>query len=166
MPDRAHPDPAPSEPTDEAALALRRFRMVFNAVRTHFRQMEKQTGLGGALIWALSLIQARPGIGVTEVARAMDIHQSTASNLIATLTRKQLVTTQRSASDRRVALLHTTPSGTALLQTVPGPFEGVLPGALKQLPQQSLCALNGHLGELIARLQVDEATGNLPLGSL
>ena len=26
---------------------LRRFRVVFNAVRTHFRQMEKQVGLGG-----------------------------------------------------------------------------------------------------------------------
>ena len=44
-------------PNDEAALALRGFRQVFNAVKTHFRQLENRSGLGGAQIWALSIIR-------------------------------------------------------------------------------------------------------------
>ena len=35
---------------------LRQFRMLFNAVRRHFHRLEKQAGIGGANVWALSLI--------------------------------------------------------------------------------------------------------------
>jgi len=37
-----------ANPTDNAAQALRQFRVVFNAVRTHFGQVEQESGLGGA----------------------------------------------------------------------------------------------------------------------
>ena len=59
-----------------ATRVLRQFRLVFNTVKTHFQQVEKQAGLGGAQVWALSVIQARPGIGVTGLAAAMDVHQT------------------------------------------------------------------------------------------
>ncbi len=52
-----------------AAQVLRRFRVVFNAVRSHFQQVEKQVGLGGAQVWALSLVRDQPGIGMGGVAR-------------------------------------------------------------------------------------------------
>ena len=42
---------------------LRRFRLVFNAVKTHFQQVEKKAGVGGAQFWALSVIRAHPGLG-------------------------------------------------------------------------------------------------------
>lgn len=71
----------------DAARVLRRFRLVFNAVKTHFQQVEKRTGLGGAQLWALSIIRQRPDIGVGDLANAMDIHQSTASNLVRALLR-------------------------------------------------------------------------------
>ncbi|HBZ08040.1 MAG TPA: MarR family transcriptional regulator, partial [Massilia sp.] len=64
---------------------LRQFRIVFNAVKNHFRQVERDAGLGGAQLWALSVIAQSPGIGVTDLARALDIHQSTASNLVRAL---------------------------------------------------------------------------------
>ena len=61
---------------------LRKFRSVFNAVKTHFQQVEKRAGIGGAQLWALSVVHAQPDIGVGGLARAMDIHQTTASNLV------------------------------------------------------------------------------------
>ena len=61
---------------------LRQFRVVFNAVRTHFQQVEKKVGIGGAQVWALSVIRRTPGAGVNSLAQAMNIHQSTASNLV------------------------------------------------------------------------------------
>src|SRR5665647_3144949 len=75
-------DAKPTVETIAPAKVLRRFRVVFNAIRTHFRQIEKQVGLGGAQVWALSIITNNPGIGMGGIATNMDIHQSTASNLI------------------------------------------------------------------------------------
>jgi hypothetical protein len=48
----AEADAADAARAEKAARVLRRFRMVFNAVKTHFQQVEKQAGIGGAQVWA------------------------------------------------------------------------------------------------------------------
>jgi len=151
---------------NDAAQVLRRFRVVFNAIRTHFRQVEKESGLGGAQVWALSLINNQPGMGVGDIAKGMDTHQSTASNLIKLLAKKQLVTLTKSLQDKRMVELRITPAGQALLAHIPGPFEGVLPGALSQLDADTLRRLNGDLGLLIGALHADESAGQIPLANL
>ena len=157
----------PSTPENaDAAQVLRRFRVVFNAVRTHFRQVEKESGLGGAQVWALSLIRSQPGMGVGDVAKGMDTHQSTASNLVKLLVKKQLVTMSKSLEDKRVVELRITPAGLAVLAQIPGPFEGVLPGALGQLDASTLARLNRDLGQLIGALHADESAGHIPLAQL
>lgn len=145
---------------------LRRFRVVFNAVRTHFRQVEKRVGLGGAQVWALSVIANNPGIGMGGIAVSMDIHQSTASNLIKTLVTKKLITMEKSPADRRNVQLHLLPAGKKLLAKVEGPFEGVLPVALGNLPAKTLLRLDKDLGELIALLQADETAAETPLANI
>lgn len=100
----------PPDPVSPAQV-LRRFRVVFNAVRTHFSQLEKQVGLGGAQVWALSLIKANPGIGMGGIAAQMDIHQSTASNLIKALLKKELIVMTKGAEDRRSVHLKVLPHG-------------------------------------------------------
>jgi DNA-binding MarR family transcriptional regulator len=124
------------------AQVLRSFRVVFNAVRSHFRDMEKQVGLGGAQVWALSIIKATPGIGMGGIALGMDIHQSTASNLIKALQKKELIQMSKSTEDRRNVKLKILPAGNALLRKVSGPFEGVLPAALGGLELPTLNRLN------------------------
>jgi DNA-binding MarR family transcriptional regulator len=157
--------PQPIE-TVTPAKVLRRFRVVFNAVRTHFRQMEKQVGLGGAQVWALSVIKAHPGIGMGGVAADMDIHQSTASNLIKTLLGKELISLEKSPDDKRNVRLKILPAGTRVLKKVSGPFEGVLPMALGSLSEQTLQRLNEDLGQLIEVLNVDEAAEETPLANI
>lgn len=137
---------------------LRRFRVVFNAVKTHFQQVEKQAGIGGAPLWALSVVQQQPGIRVTELALAMDIHQSTASNLVRSLVERKLVKTVQGASDRRSVELSLLPAGAALLTKAPGPFSGVLPAALAQLNPQTLQRLDQDLASLIAVLAAEATT--------
>jgi DNA-binding MarR family transcriptional regulator len=150
-----------------AARVLRQFRIVFNAVKSHFRQVEREAGLGGAQVWALSVIASRPGIGVTELAHAIDIHQSTASNLIKVLVERRLISAAREGADRRGVALRVLPSGQAVLQRAPGPFTGVLPDALESLDEQTLARLEQDLGKLILALAADEQAGaNLPLAQL
>lgn len=145
---------------------MRRFRTVFNAVKTHFRQVEKQVGIGGAQLWALSVVQARPGLGVGELALAMDIHQSTASNLVKSLVKAGLLRTHRGPEDRRAARLELGDAGAALLQQAPGPFAGVLPQALRSLDTATLLRLDQDLGALLVLLQADEHAQGLPLADM
>lgn len=174
---RAQPTPASmpmTEPAaesasltaEQAAVVLRRFRVVFNAVRTHFKQVEKQVGLGGAQVWALSIIRDQPGIGLGALARSMDVHQSTASNLVKGMLKKDLIRADKGHADKRQVQLVALPKALALLAQVPGPFEGVLPEALENLPAQTLARLDQDLAELIAVLKADETTGSIPLASL
>jgi DNA-binding MarR family transcriptional regulator len=156
----------PLSADETAALVLRKFRVVFNAIRTHFREIEKEAGIGGAQVWALSLIRATPGAGVGHIAKSMDIHQSTASNLVKTLVGKKLITLTKSVSDKRSVELKITAEGAKILRKIPGPFEGVLPIALATLPIATLERLNKDLGELTLALRADDDAGNIPLASL
>lgn len=150
----------------QSAVVLRRFRVVFNAVRTHFKQVEKRVGLGGAQVWALSVIRDQPGIGLGELARRLDVHQSTASNLVKGLLAKGLIRADKGRADKRQVQLEALPEALALLAKVPGPFEGVLPVALDQLPSQTLQQLDQNLAELIGLLKADESGGGVPLAHL
>lgn len=151
-------------PTQTHKQVLRRFRIVFNAVKTHFRQVEKSVGIGGAQLWALSVIHDHPGIGMGELAQSMDVHQSTASNLVKALVAQELVATARSTTDRRAVALTLLPAGKRLIKKAPMPFTGVLPDALARLEPSALRRLDKDLGQLIALLEADEDAGGTPLG--
>lgn len=158
--------PAPQPQRTQPSQVLRRFRVVFNAVRSHFKQIEKQVGLGGAQVWALSVIRDQPGIGMGELAKSLDVHQSTASNLVRSLQKKELIRLDKDAIDKRHVHLHITPQAVLLLADVPGPFEGVLPAALAELSPATLQRLDQDLVELIGRLKADESAGAIPLAQL
>jgi DNA-binding MarR family transcriptional regulator len=154
-----------SASTDEAATrVLRRFRVVFNAVKSHFREVEKKAGVAGAQLWALNVIREQPGIGVRDLAVAMDVHQSTASNLLRGLLELELVTARKEGSDRRAVQLRILPAGTRVLRRAPSPFNGVLPDAIAALDARTLAQLDRDLGKLIAVLNGDKRMANMPLG--
>jgi DNA-binding MarR family transcriptional regulator len=140
--------------------------MVFNAVKTHFQQVEKVAGIGGAQLWAISVIHQEPDIPVGRLARAMDIHQTTASNLVKGLLRSGYIEASRDAADRRSNRLRLTPEGAKVLEKAPGPFSGVLPEALAALDKDSLDRLDEDLGKLLAILSTDERAARIPLAQL
>lgn len=152
--------------TELSTQALRRFRMVFNAVKTHFQQIEKRSGVGGAQMWALSVIREQPGIGVGDLARAMDVHQSTASNLVKSLVENGMVASAKDGLDRRALRLRLLPPGSTVLRRTPGPLQGVLPEALKTLDPKTLKRLNADLDQLLTVLKTDERAAWIPLSEL
>ncbi|MCC2974939.1 MarR family winged helix-turn-helix transcriptional regulator [Massilia sp. IC2-476] len=162
----ASPAQPPSALDAQPMRVLRQFRIVFNAVKTHFRQVEREAGVGGAQLWALSVIQQYPGIGATGLARELDIHQSTASNLVRGLVERGYVSGSREGADRRTVALHVLPPGQEVLQRAPMPFAGVLPDALASLDGATLCQLERNLDLLIAELGADDEAGKVPLSQL
>ena len=162
----AQPAVEPNPDARPSVRVLRQFRLIFNTVKTHFQQMEKRAGLGGAQVWALSVIRDRPGIGVNDLARAMDVRQPTASNLVKSLSDHDLVDVRKHERDRRAVMLHLRPAAAAVLRRVPGPFTGVLPDALASLDEATLQRLERDLAVLIQRLAADERAAKIPLGQL
>lgn len=152
--------------SDAAVQVLRHFRSVFNAVKTHFQQVEKRAGIGGAQVWALSTIRAQSGIGMNDLATALDIHQTTASNLVKSLLKLELVKVEKKGADKRAVQLYILPAGRALLKKVPGPFSGVLPKALAELGPKTLQRLERDLSQLLVLLNADDRAAKTPLAQL
>ncbi|MCE1172760.1 MAG: MarR family transcriptional regulator, partial [Azovibrio sp.] len=71
----SRPSPAPMD-------VLKQFRSIFNTVKQHFQQVEAACRVSGAQLWALAVIVRQPGLRVSELAKAMAVHQSTTSNLV------------------------------------------------------------------------------------
>ena len=163
-PKTTRPASRAAQPNPDATLVLRQFRLVFNAVKTHFQQVEHQAGLGGAQVWALSVVQAKPGLGMNELARAMDIHQSTASNLVRTLLEARLVVSEKGEVDRRAVHLHATARGLKILAKAPAPLTGLLPDALQRLDAATLQRMDRDLARLVRELKADPDAANVLIG--
>ena len=145
-------------------LAL--FRIVFKSANRHFHEIEKKTGIGGASLWALAEIAETSGLTVSGLAKAMAVHQSTASNLMEKLETSGYILRTRSTEDRRVVYLEITAKGSATLEKSPPPYRGVLPDALLRLDSTSLEQLNKNLNKLVSSLEhKQDNAGYEPLGS-
>lgn len=122
--------------------------------------------MGGAQVWALSIVRGQPGIGVGDLARAMDVHQSTASNLVKGLAERRLLRVERNPADRRAVHLHLMAAGAAALRKAPTPFAGVLPEALAALDEKTLRRLCQDLDALLMVLHADRRAARTPLADL
>ncbi len=133
---------------------LKKFRIIYGSVRQHFREVESNCGVTGSQLWILQEIHKRPGIGVSELAERLSIHQSTCSQLVEKLSLRTLVRKERSKGDQRRVGLHLTEEASALLKNAPGPAEGILPEALHALPEDILRSLDNALLEVIGQLRM------------
>ena len=134
--------------------ALGKFRIIFGAIRQHFREVEKACGVSGSQIWVLAALAESPGLRVSELAEALAIHASTASNLLDKIEKSGLARRERGQPDQRVVRLYLTEAGKAALGSAPQPFTGVLIHALNQLPPYVLARLNQDLDTLINHMEV------------
>jgi len=146
---------------------LRQFRVIFRSVRKHFQQIEKSVGISGSQLWAVSVIAEQPGIRVTELAKSMSIHQTTASNLVEKLCELDFIYRERSNTDSRVIQLFPTESGKKRLDSAPGPVRGLLPDALGKLRYTTLVALNNNLSELLTQMDaLEPQSEDVPLADI
>ncbi|HQV13575.1 MAG TPA: MarR family transcriptional regulator [Denitromonas sp.] len=153
--------------TDNATHeALRLFRSIYAGVRHHLQNIERRCGASGAQVWALALVARQPGIRVTELAGAMAIHPSTASNLLAKAEKGGLLRRERSQADQRVVKLFLTELGADTLAKAPEPVAGLLPDALARLPQDVLLRLSADLQLLATRMDVQEDAAGRPFSEL
>lgn len=159
----------PTNNSDSVSLeieVLRGFRIVFNSVKAHFKNVEKISGLGGAQLWALSVVANNPDIVVGQLAASMDIHQTTASNILKSLIDAGHIEAIRTPTDRRKISLRVGPLGIKVLKSAPEPFTGVLPDALARLDRSTLLRLRKDLNALNKALSADKSGAKVPLANM
>jgi len=152
---------------DAAREALRQFRVIFGAVRQHFKAIEKACGVSGAQIWAMAALRQTPGMKVSELAQALSIHASTASNLLDKIEKAGMIRRERNTVDQRVVKQYLNAAGEKALEKAPQPLTGILTHALGQLPDPSLDRLNQDLATLIAHMgEINTRDAQKPLSEL
>lgn len=157
---------ASERPAESSHEALKRFRQIFRAVQQHSQWVEQCCGLTSAQLWAVSELSRRPGQRVSDVATALSIHPSTASNLLDKLEKKGFVQKERRNDDQRVVRLTLTERGQQILANAPQPAEGILQSALFALSDSVLRSLIENLDQLLSTMKVDVDWAALePLGS-
>ncbi|QKT03764.1 MarR family transcriptional regulator [Ectothiorhodospiraceae bacterium 2226] len=168
MPNESVSGPRPDDGLRSTRLnaIIRDLRLVLGAIREHSRWVESHCGVSAAQLWALWELATAPGMRVSELSRALTIHQSTASNMLDKLERKALVERVRGGPDQRVVRLYLTEAGMSLLQDAPRPAQGAISSALQSLPDAELEGLHRHLDRLVQAMGVTDRQAALrPLGA-
>jgi DNA-binding MarR family transcriptional regulator len=128
------------------------FRMIFKSSNKHSENIEKVAGISGTQLWALAEINDTPNITVNNLAKTMALHQSTISNLIDKMEKRNLIQRIRSTEDKRVVYLSLTNEGNEILQNAPSPAKGILVDALSAMPDDDLISLQNNLNNLVDQL--------------
>lgn len=150
-----------------AVDALKKFRIIYGCVRQQFREVEQRCGVSGSQLWLLHEVAGMPGIGVSDLADRLSIHQSTCSQLVEKLVASGLIVKERSKQDQRRVGLTLSSKAADLIAGAPGPADGVFPDALKALHEDDLRELNAALSNVIEQLHMrNEKFADKPLADL
>lgn len=146
---------------------LKKFRIIYGTVRQHFREIERTCGVTGSQLWVMQEVANTPGIGVSELAERLSIHQSTCSQLVEKLAARKMISKERSKEDQRRVGLRLTEEAARLVDNAPGPAEGVLTEALSDLPDETMQSLDSSLEKVIQQLRIrDDLLAGRPLSDL
>lgn len=136
-------------------------RIVYKAVQSHSKRVEKVCGLSSAKLWMLHEITQNPGIRVSQLADLLSIHPSTCSNMLDKIEADGLIYRDRSKTDQRTVHLFATDRGQQLLKSAPTPAQGQLSSALEKLSEEQLASLENSLNDFIKALHFDDASAAL-----
>jgi DNA-binding MarR family transcriptional regulator len=102
---------------------------------------------------ALIVLHRTGPLPVTSLAERVGVHQSTATRIAARLGRRELVTSQKSAEDRRLTVVSLTPSGRSLVDQVIARRRADIADVVRRLPRSRVVDAHSALQAFAAALQ-------------
>lgn len=134
---------------DVVASIIDNIRRFFQVVNEHSKLVERDTGLTGSQLWAMKVIAEAASIKPSELARRMYLHPATVVGLIDRLVRRELVSRNRSETDRRIVEITLTEKGRALLISAPEVPQGRLVKGLENLSPERVLMVADGVTELV-----------------
>jgi DNA-binding MarR family transcriptional regulator len=134
--------------TTDPITVANRLRPVLLKLNRHLRREIHSLGVTGGQASLLFTIQARPGIGVRELAVLERMSAPGMSKYVGRLEVAGLVAREPSASDRRRIGLRVTPEGERVLRSVKSRRTAWLAARLRELPPEELEAIDDAIAPL------------------
>jgi len=131
-------------------------RRLFYVLAEQSRKAEQETGLTGAQLWVVKMLEEGSPMKVTELARRMYLHPATMVGLLDRLEAKSLVQRSRSDKDRRVVHITITEQGRELVRNSPEVAKGLLVKGLEPLPEKKVKVISDGLEQIVNILGVQE----------
>ncbi|MBI3932081.1 MAG: MarR family transcriptional regulator [Acidobacteria bacterium] len=139
----------------DAAGVVRSLRRLFKAIHEYSKAVHGRTGLSGPQLWALTILDAEPGISLGRLADRMFAHPSTVSGIVDRLVDRRAVTRTVDREDRRGIRLSLTPLGRRLLRRSPPPVQAGLSRSLDSMPAAHLRRLRTSLERVARETETD-----------
>ena len=128
-------------------------KVISQYLQRYSKSLEKEFDLSAAQLLALWSIKDAQKLRVSDIAKALSIHLSTASNMLDKIEHKKLIKRVREGKDMRVVYIRLTKRGENLLSKTPHPSQGKLAMALRIMGDREINSLSRNLGNLILSLQ-------------
>ncbi|MGW8193032.1 MAG: MarR family winged helix-turn-helix transcriptional regulator [Desulforhopalus sp.] len=106
-----------------ANRVLSSLRRIIQANNVHSRQLVRQYGITTPQLLILRQIEAEGALTVSQLAKAISLKQTTVTDILNRLEKKELVHRRRDDHDRRKVLIEETNRGRALLDSAPPPLQ-------------------------------------------
>jgi len=149
----------------QIAAAEETFQLILRLVRmvqSGMQSIDPSQGLSGSQLWALWQISAQPGLRVAELAKALHIQSSTASNLLDKLESRGLIQRERRDTDNRVVRIYLTNAAIDVVSDIPGPMQGRLRHQLREVPAPILKGLLQGLASILDDMENQSAPRAAP----
>lgn len=102
--------------TDQSLVALRR---ILRATEIYGRKLAKAAGLTAVQFRVLQIVAERGNCTATEIAHKMRVSQATVTSLVDKLVRREVVTREKSQTDRRQIHIIITAAGREIVSHAP-----------------------------------------------
>ena len=133
---------------------LRSMRRMTRAIDLHSRRLASEVGLTVPQLVCLRAIDAeKDGITPSRVADEVHLSRATITGILDRLSKRGLVTRERTSSDRRVVTLHVTDAGVELLSQAPSPLHSQFARRLAALSPEEQAGILGVLEEVVRMME-------------
>ena len=129
-------------------------RRIFYALAEEARKTEHETGLTGAQLWVIKLLDEASPMNVTELARRMSLHPATMVGLLDRLETKGLIQRTRSENDRRVVHVMITAQGLELVRNSSEVEQRLLVDGLEPLAENKVRTISIGVDQIVRILGV------------
>ncbi len=141
---------------------LRALRRITRAIDLHSRKLANTFGLTGPQLVCLRVLGQHESLSPSALAKEIVLSQATVTGIIDRLAARQLVSRQRSMTDRRQVSVAITDAGKALVEQAPSPLQERFVEQLAQLSEQDQGRIRDTLDEVV-RMMDSEAIEAAPI---
>jgi DNA-binding MarR family transcriptional regulator len=134
---------------------VRSLRRLFKGIHEYSKALQRRSGVSSPQAWALTLLDAEPGLSLGDLAARMYAHPSTVSGIMDRLVSRGWVRRETDPRDRRSIQLSLTPAGRRLLRSSPPPVQVALRRTLVAMPAARLRMLRESLEEVARSAELD-----------